>query len=105
MASGNLQECKVHRNEKAFAEGIRGSFYKDELGNRDVIAKCINQQETDENMTRNMTEEKFQELRHQNIIQIFSYELVDNYFHIKTECCDLDLHYYLNPDNGFDVSQ
>ena len=91
MASDNLQECEVHSNDEAFAQGIRENFYIEKLGKRDVVVKCINKHETDENMTRNLTEEKLQELHHQNIIQIFSYEVIGNHFHIKTERCNSDL--------------
>ena len=104
MASDNLQECEVHHEKKAFARGIRGNFYKEKLTKRDVVTKCIkkrsNQQTTDENMT----EEERQELCHQNIIQIFNYEVIDNHFHIKTEYCDFDLHRYLTLCNSFFAS-
>ena len=100
MASDNLQECEVHHEKKAFARGIRGNFYMEKLTKRDVI-KCIKKSSNQQTIDENMTKEERQELYHQNIIQIFSYEENDNHFHIKTECCDLDLHKYLTLRNLF----
>ena len=59
MASDKLQKCKVHHGKVAFARAIRGNFYKDGLGMRDVVVKRINKQKTDENMTKNITEKNY----------------------------------------------
>ena len=100
MASDNVQECEKHPNKVAFLKGIRGNFYMEELGSRYVVVKCIKKSSNQQTTYEYMTEKDLQELYHQNIIQIFSYDVVDNYFHIKTEFCNFDLHEYLNISNS-----
>ena len=100
MASENLQEREEHRNVEAFPQG---NFFKDELLKRDVFVKRIKKSSNEQ--TTYLTEKELQELHHQHIIQIFSYEAVDDYFRIKTECCDFDLDQYLTPPNCFDRRQ
>ena len=92
MASGNLKKCEEHHDdEKAKPQGIQGKFYKGKLGKRDVIVNCI--------------EIKFQELHHQNIIQIFDFKVVKNHFHIETEHCGFNLRTHFDSGRSIDRSQ